>query len=96
MLYRKRREDASLCMKGPFFDFGPKVLRCEKKERCFSPSAQKAGSIGFVHSKASNSGIKVKQHYKVSTNIYKKVFTFNDNFLLNKYGFLQRSSNNVS
>jgi hypothetical protein len=46
----------------------------EKKGMCFSPSAQKARSIGFVHSKASNSGIKVKQHYKVSTNIYKDFY----------------------
>jgi hypothetical protein len=30
----------------------------EKKGRCFSPSAQKAGSNGFVHNKASNCGIK--------------------------------------
>jgi GH15 family glucan-1,4-alpha-glucosidase len=62
----------------------------EKKGRSFSPSAQKTGSIGFVHSKASNSGIKVKQHYKVSTNIYKMIFTFNDNFLLNKYIFTKK------
>jgi hypothetical protein len=41
--------------------FGPKVLRCEqKKGRCFSPLTQKAGSIGFVHSKADNSEIKGK------------------------------------
>jgi hypothetical protein len=32
----------------------------EKKGRCFSPSAQKAESISFVHSKANNSGIKGK------------------------------------
>jgi hypothetical protein len=32
----------------------------EKKGRCFSPSAQKAGSIGSVHSKADNSEIKGK------------------------------------
>jgi hypothetical protein len=41
--------------------FGPKVLRCERKKgRCFSPSAQKARSIGFIHSKADNSEIKGK------------------------------------
>jgi hypothetical protein len=32
----------------------------EKKGRCFSPSAQKATSIGFVHSKADNTGMKGK------------------------------------
>jgi hypothetical protein len=30
----------------------------EKKGRCFSPSAQKSGSISFIHSKANNSRIK--------------------------------------
>jgi hypothetical protein len=48
-------------MKGSFFDFGPKVLRCERKEeKVFSPLAQKAASDGFVHSKADNSRIKGK------------------------------------
>jgi hypothetical protein len=61
----------------------------EKKGRCFLPSAQKARSIGFVHSKASNSGRKVKQHCKVSMNIYKKI-TFNDSFLLNNMFFTKR------
>jgi hypothetical protein len=28
-------------MSEPSFDFGPKVLRREQKERCFSPSAKK-------------------------------------------------------
>jgi hypothetical protein len=32
----------------------------KKKGRCFSPSAQKVGSIGFVHSKANSSEIKGK------------------------------------
>jgi hypothetical protein len=32
----------------------------EKKGRCFSPSAQKATSIGFVHSKADNTRMKGK------------------------------------
>jgi hypothetical protein len=32
----------------------------EKKGRCFSPSAQKATSIGFVHSKADNAQMKGK------------------------------------
>jgi hypothetical protein len=40
------------------------IERCfdvnEKKGRCFSPSTQKTESIGFVHSKANNSGIKGK------------------------------------
>jgi hypothetical protein len=38
-------------------------LKCfvvnEKKGRCFSPSAQKNGNTGFVHSKASNNIRKV-------------------------------------
>jgi hypothetical protein len=43
------------------FDSAEKVLRCEqKKGRCFSPSAQKATSIGFVHSKADNARRKGK------------------------------------
>jgi hypothetical protein len=46
----------------------------ENQGRCFSPSTQKVGSISFVHIKASNSGIKVKQYYKVSTNIYKDFY----------------------
>jgi hypothetical protein len=40
------------------------VQRCfdvnEKKVRCFSPLAQKVGSIGFVHNKANNSETKGK------------------------------------
>jgi hypothetical protein len=32
----------------------------EKKERCFSPSAKKAMSIGFVHSKEDNTQMKGK------------------------------------
>jgi hypothetical protein len=32
----------------------------EKKGRCFSPSAQKATSIGFVHSKADDTRMKGK------------------------------------
>jgi hypothetical protein len=42
------------------------VQRCfdvnEKKGRRFSPSAQKTGSIDFVHSKANNRGIKGKSN----------------------------------
>jgi hypothetical protein len=73
--------------KGKVFAFGAKMLRYERKgafftptRRCFdvnrkwkvfSPSAQKTGSISFVHSKANNSGREVKKYYKVSTNVYK-------------------------
>jgi hypothetical protein len=32
----------------------------EKKGRCFSPSAQKSTSIGFVHSKADDTQMKCK------------------------------------
>jgi hypothetical protein len=47
------------------FDSAQKVFkRCfdvnEKKGRCFSPSSQKAMSIGFIHSKADNTRMKGK------------------------------------
>jgi hypothetical protein len=29
LFFRKRKENASLYMRGPFFDFAQKVLRCE-------------------------------------------------------------------
>jgi hypothetical protein len=62
MFNRKRRENTSSCTGGGhplilvqrFFDLN------EKKGSCFSPLAQKAGSIGFIHIKESNSGIKGK------------------------------------
>jgi hypothetical protein len=60
----------------------------EKKGRCFSPSTQKTGSIGFVHSKANNSGIKGKSNIARYSYIFTKIFTFNSNFSLNTMFFL--------
>jgi hypothetical protein len=53
------------------------IERClvvnEKKGRCFSPSAQKATSSGFIHSKADNTRRKGKialpSIYKIFTTI---------------------------
>jgi hypothetical protein len=40
---RKRRENASSCTREPSFDFGPEVLRCERKEgKVILPLAQKS------------------------------------------------------
>jgi hypothetical protein len=55
----------------------------EKKGRCFLPSAQKTGSIGFDHSKANNSGIKGKSNIARYSYIFTKFFIFNPNFSLN-------------
>jgi hypothetical protein len=43
-----------------FLAFEQRMLRCERKEgKLFFAFGSKTGSIGFVHSKASNSGRKV-------------------------------------
>jgi hypothetical protein len=72
------------------------IQRCfdvnEKKGRCFSPSTQKTGSIGFVHSKANNSGIKGKSNIARYSYIFTKIFTFNSNFSLNTMFFLVQKS----
>jgi hypothetical protein len=61
LFFRKRKENASLYMRGHSLIL---VQRCfdvnENKGRCFSPSAQKTVSIGFVHNKAENSRLKDK------------------------------------
>jgi hypothetical protein len=49
----------------------------EKKGRCFSPSAQKATSVGFVHTKAVDIQAKGKYYYKAFTNIYNNLFAYN-------------------
>ena len=75
------------------FDSAEKVLRCEqKKGRCFSPSAQKAGSIGFVHSKADNSEIKGKATLLGIHKYLQFFFTFNHNFSLNTMFFLYKEA----
>jgi hypothetical protein len=62
----------------------------EKKGRCFSPSAQKATSIGFVHNKADDTRMKGKIVFKAFTNIYNYLFTFNYNSLSNNTPFLHK------
>jgi hypothetical protein len=50
----------------------------EKKGRSFSPSVQKATSIGFVHTKAGDIQAKGKYYYKAFTSIYNNLFAFNN------------------
>jgi hypothetical protein len=64
----------------------------KKKGRCFSPSAQKTGSIGFVHSKANKSGIKGKSNIARYSYIFTKFFTFNLNFSPNTMFFLYKEA----
>jgi hypothetical protein len=72
------------------------IHRCldvnEKKERCFSPSSQKTRSVGFVHSKANNSGIKGKSNISRYSYIFTKFFTFNPRFSLNTMFFLYKEA----
>jgi hypothetical protein len=83
-------------MKGSFFDFGSKVLRCERKEeKVFSPLAQKAASDGFVHSKADNSRIKGKA---TLWSIYKYIQKYVQNqlqFFDKWYIFLNKEASKV-
>jgi hypothetical protein len=46
----------------------------EKKGMCFSPSAPKFESMGFVHSKAIHMNEEVKLYYKVWTKWYNVLF----------------------
>jgi hypothetical protein len=64
----------------------------EKKGRWFSPSAQKAGSIGFVHTKANNSEIKGKPTLRGIHRYLQKKFTYNHNFSLNTMFFLYKEA----
>ena len=65
-------EDTLLRMKGPFFGIGLTVLRCERKEgKMFSPSTQKATSIGFVHNKADD----IQTEGKVALQSILQIFT---------------------
>jgi hypothetical protein len=50
----------------------------EKKGRSFSPSVQKATSIGFVHTKVGDIQAKGKYYYKAFTSIYNNLFAFNN------------------
>jgi hypothetical protein len=59
----------------------------EKKGRYFSPSAKKATSIGFVHSKADNARRKGKIALQ---SIYKYLFIVNYNSSLNNTYLLQK------
>jgi hypothetical protein len=91
MINRKRRK--TLC-----YERGGHLLihRCfdvnKKKGRCFSPLAQKTRSVGFVHSKANNSGIKGKSNIARYSYIFKKFFTFNPSFSLNTMFFLYKEA----
>jgi hypothetical protein len=59
--FRKRKENTSSYMRGHSLILIQRSFDVnEKKGMCFLPSAQKAASIGFVHSKADNSRIKGK------------------------------------
>jgi hypothetical protein len=72
---RKRMENASLYTRGPFFDFGPRVLRCERKEGkvffCLRLKKLRA-SVSSI-AKQTTVKQKVKQYYEAFTNIYKKL-----------------------
>jgi hypothetical protein len=67
----------------------------EKKGRCFSPSAQKAGSIGFVHNKENNSRIKGKAKLRGIHKYLQNFFTFNHNSLQTSTFFLYKEASKV-
>jgi hypothetical protein len=69
----------------------------EKKERCFSASAQKATSIGFVHSKADNNRIKGKAALRSIHKYLQKFDSHSITILRRMIHFLvQRTSESVS
>jgi hypothetical protein len=74
VVFQKKKGKHFVIYEGAFFHFCPRVLRCERIEgKMFFPSAQKAASIGFVHSKINNSRIKGKAALR---SIHKKLHKF--------------------
>jgi hypothetical protein len=72
-LNRNRMENTLLCTRGPSFDFDPEVLQCERKEGkvFFAFDSKKLRPSVSPTAKQTIVGSKIKQHYKVFTNIYK-------------------------
>jgi hypothetical protein len=88
---RKIKENTLLYMRGPFFDFGPRVLRCERKE------GKVFFGFGFVHSKADNNRIKGKAALRSIHKYLQKFDSHSITILRRMIHFLvQRTSESVS
>jgi hypothetical protein len=88
---RKIKENTLLYMRGPFFDFGPRVLRCERKE------GKVFFGFGFVHSKADNNRIKGKAALRSIHKYLQKFDSHSITILRRMIHFLvQRTSKSVS